>query len=148
MVVLELTKRGEPHLHIMCRSPFIRQADLSKFMKARINAPIVDIRMVKGSGEVAKYVAKYISKRPIKLGTMKRYWRSMNYFSEAIKLMRRLRPKHNAVWRIELNTVAFIQHLKANGRLLWQDHFGRICWRQYPWETAPPVTSNLVERLA
>lgn len=82
MVVLELTKRGEPHLHILWRGGFVPQKWLSAQMKERIAAPVVDVRMVRGEGEVARYVAKYISKRNIRLGTMKRYWRSSKYLAE------------------------------------------------------------------
>lgn len=89
MVVLELTKRGEPHLHILWRGGWVDQKWLSQQMRDRIGAPVVDVRSVKGEGEVARYVAKYISKRNIRLGSLKRYWRSSKYLAESEAARRR-----------------------------------------------------------
>jgi len=79
LVVVEETKAGEPHLHILLRSPFIPHHQLSQYMAELINAPIVDIRSVRGSRHVVNYVAKYIAKKPAQFGSSKRYWQSRNY---------------------------------------------------------------------
>ena len=93
LAVFELTQLGEPHLHIVQRGSFIPQKWLSEQMKELMGAPVVDIRSVTGSKEVAKYISKYISKRNIKIGTLKRYWRSVRY----LKVSRReLRARRNA----------------------------------------------------
>lgn len=76
LAVVEATKRGEPHLHILLRSPYIPQAELSRIMSELIDSPIVDIRRIKGTREVIRYVAKYITKSPHHFGTGKRYWSS------------------------------------------------------------------------
>jgi len=79
MAIVEATKLGEPHLHILLRSPFIPQRYLSRCMSELIHSPIVDIRKVRNADEVVRYVAKYVTKKPAQFGTSKRYWQSKNY---------------------------------------------------------------------
>lgn len=74
LCVFEETKRGEPHLHIVARAPYIPQRWLSEQMEELIKAPIVDIRAVRGKKMVANYVAKYVGKGPRPFGKLKRYW--------------------------------------------------------------------------
>jgi len=76
LAVVEETKLGEPHLHILLRAPYLPQALLSRWMGEIINSPIVDIRAVRGVREVIRYIAKYISKAPHQFGHAKRYWHS------------------------------------------------------------------------
>jgi len=77
--VVEETKQGEPHLHILLRAPYIPQAYISDCMKEIIDSPIVDIRAVRGTRQVVTYVAKYIAKAPAQFGTAKRYWCSRTW---------------------------------------------------------------------
>lgn len=79
LAIVEETKKGEPHLHILLRSPYIRQQFLSSAMKELIDSPIVDIRSVRNQGEIIRYVAKYITKAPKQFGHAKRYWCSRGY---------------------------------------------------------------------
>jgi len=79
LAIVEQTKAGEPHLHILLRSPFVPQAWLSAAMSELINAPIVDIRLIRHAAEVIRYVAKYVTKAPAKMGSAKRYWSSQGY---------------------------------------------------------------------
>lgn len=79
LAIVELTKRGEPHLHILLRSPYIPQSFISNVMDELIEAPIVDIRKLKNMQEAIRYVAKYVTKAPARLGTCKRYWSSQGY---------------------------------------------------------------------
>lgn len=76
MAVFEETKKGEPHLHIVCRAPFIPQKWLSDQMAELIQAPIVDIRKVGSAANAARYVAKYVGKGPKAFPSLKRYWQS------------------------------------------------------------------------
>lgn len=82
LCVFEATRRGEPHLHILARVPWIDQKWLSAQMQALIGAPIVDIRRLDSPGRAAAYVAKYVGKAPGKFGTSKRYWRTRDYAPE------------------------------------------------------------------
>jgi len=79
LAIVEETKAGEPHLHILLRAPFIAQGTLSAWMAELIGAPIVDIRKIKNLREVIRYVAKYVTKAPAQFGTAKRYWCSSGY---------------------------------------------------------------------
>jgi len=79
LAVVEETKQGEPHLHILLRSPYIAQKFISDCMAEMIQSPIVDIRRIKGMKEVVRYVAKYITKAPAQFGKAKRYWASQGY---------------------------------------------------------------------
>lgn len=91
LAVFEATEKGEPHLHLVLRSDFISQKWLSGQMRKRMGAPIVDVRQVKGAKDVAKYVTKYISKRAIRFGTCKRYWRSAGYLAVSPRKERQAR---------------------------------------------------------
>jgi len=79
LAVVESTKLGEPHLHILLRTPFISQRWLSSAMQELIDAPIVDIRKIRNQREVVRYVAKYITKAPAQFGSAKRYWSTPAY---------------------------------------------------------------------
>lgn len=77
--VFEETRKGEPHLHILLRAPYLPQRWLSAVMNELISSPIVDIRRIHGRRQVVNYIAKYVSKGPRAFGTMKRYWASQGY---------------------------------------------------------------------
>jgi len=79
LAIVEETKNHEPHLHILLRSPFIQQRYLSECMASLIDAPIVDIRRIRNPREVIRYVAKYVTKAPARIGQCKRYWASQGY---------------------------------------------------------------------
>ena len=78
-VVMEATKLGWPHLHVLLRGQWIDQAWLSAQMLDLLDSPVVDIRKIDGPGRVAGYVAKYVGKATHKFGTCKRYWQSRDY---------------------------------------------------------------------
>ncbi len=79
LAVFERTRRGEAHLHILCRSGYVDQRWLSAQMARRIGAPIVDVRAVRGQRHAARYVAKYVAKGLGVFAGCKRYWRSLRY---------------------------------------------------------------------
>jgi len=79
LAVVERTKQGEPHLHILLRSPFIPQSWLSAAMEGLIGAPIVDIRLIRQARKAVRYVAKYVTKDPHQFAGAKRYWHSTQY---------------------------------------------------------------------
>jgi len=115
LCVFEATKLGEPHLHICFRGAWIYQRTLSRKMNEYIGAPIVDVRRVKSKSAVAEYVTKYISKRNIKFGTLKRYWRSLKYLAESNTARKK---RLNAGWRwwvLEYHHKAYLKMLDARG---------------------------------
>jgi len=78
-VVVEATKAGEPHFHILLRSPYIAQAQISAAMSELAESPIVDIRVIRNTAKAVAYVAKYMMKGPARFGNSKRYWFSRDY---------------------------------------------------------------------
>ena len=78
-LIWERTKRGYPHAHILMRAPYIEQAWLSRFMDRAIQAPIVDIRFIHDPKQVARYVAKYVTKDLPAYFGLRRYSYSRNW---------------------------------------------------------------------
>lgn len=79
LAVFEKTKRGWPHLHILCRAPFIAQRWISTKCQKYLNSPVVYIERIASTSKTARYVAKYCSKDPHIWDGVKRYWRSLDY---------------------------------------------------------------------
>lgn len=79
LIVFELTKKGEPHVHIALRAKWIDMFWLSREMEALTGAPIVDVDRINDLGRVAYYVSKYMSKAPERFEGCKRYWRSLDW---------------------------------------------------------------------
>lgn len=77
--VIEATKLGWPHLHILLRSVWIDQAWLSAQMAELHDSPHVWIERIDRKSIIAGYVAKYAGKCAHKFGTAKRYWKSQDY---------------------------------------------------------------------
>lgn len=98
--MFEATKKGEPHLHLLLRAPFIPQKWLSEQMNELIEAPIVDIRKVGHARNAGRYVAKYVGKGPKPFAALKRYWTSQGYNLEE-KRKRRSPEDGGDHWWIE-----------------------------------------------
>lgn len=79
LAVFEKTQRGEPHLHILYRGPWLPQSWLSAAMDELTSSPIVDVRYVEDSRKAVRYVAKYVGKDPERFIGCKRYWSSRNF---------------------------------------------------------------------
>jgi len=105
LAIVEATERGEPHLHILLRAPYIPQGLLSQIMSELIESPIVDIRAIKGAKQVIRYVAKYVTKNPHHFGTGKRYWST-----QAWELPRDLDPEKEAFYAAKWH----IDHRRIN----------------------------------
>jgi len=124
LCVFEATKRGEPHLHILCRVKWIDQRWLSNQMRVMIGAPIVDIRQVKSQRQVALYISKYIGKEPHRFATCKRYWSTRSYvlasvelkdgetiWSESWHIIKRGLPELRRLWEAKGYDVAMEGHI-------------------------------------
>jgi len=79
IAVLEATKLGWPHLHILMRAPFIPHKWLSEQMQELLDSPVVGIERIDTHRKLAVYVSKYCTKAEHKFGTAKRYWQSRDY---------------------------------------------------------------------
>jgi len=113
--VCEETKHGEPHLHILLRSPYIAQSFLSDAMAELAHSPIVDIRRIRGVSQAVRYVAKYIQKKPAQFGTSKRYWQSSHYEIETEE-SEKYTPQNRKQWRVWRDGVSqLLKHWVENG---------------------------------
>ena len=88
LAVLEATKAGHPHLHILLRSAYLPQPLLSALMNRFLLSPIVDIRAIHNTREAARYVAKYVGKAPHRFKTAYRYSRSRQFLPPGTSLRR------------------------------------------------------------
>lgn len=79
LAVVESTKLGWPHLHVLARSSWISQMWLSAQADDVLGSPVVDIRRIKKKAQTVAYCAKYCTKCEHKFGTTKRYWQSRDY---------------------------------------------------------------------
>lgn len=85
IAVFEATKLGWPHLHILLRSRWIDQKQLSEWMAELHDSPIVYIERIDNRARLNAYVAKYAGKAAHKFGTTKRYWTSQDWRLEKAK---------------------------------------------------------------
>jgi len=60
--IVELTKAGTPHLHIVAQVPFIAQTSLAAQWKQLTGSFIVDIRRVDDRRGIAGYLTAYLTK--------------------------------------------------------------------------------------
>lgn len=126
LAVFEATKAGEPHLHILARVRWIDQRWLSAQMRSLIDAPIVDIRRVKGKRMIAQYIAKYVGKEPGKFGTCKRYWRTRDYQVD-LQRPRDDWPFPGVPWAVvEYDINKLTRDAKLHGDHTWWD--GEFLW--------------------
>lgn len=86
---------------------------ISAQMTELMGAPIVDIRAIKGKTEVAKYVTKYISKRNIKIGSLKRYWRSKGYLKVSRAQLRRMRNARAVFYILDIPWKRYLKIVQA-----------------------------------
>lgn len=113
--VVEATKAGQPHLHILLRSPFLSQSLISEWMSELASSPIVYIESIKTLKQVANYVAKYVAKAPARFGSSKRYFASRDYeLDKSAKPVKSLNPLEN--WSIDRRHISqIIRDLTLDG---------------------------------
>jgi hypothetical protein len=83
--VVEETKTGYPHYHLVVRSTYLDQKALSAHWATLTEAFIVDIRKIDPGREVARYIAKYLTKQPRMTFTNRRVTQSRNFFPKIEK---------------------------------------------------------------
>lgn len=115
LAVIEATKKGEAHLHILARVKWIDQAWLSEQMERLTGAPIVWIERLDGQKKIANYVAKYCGKEPMRFGTLKRYWTSRNWEQSEWKRERVLLDSKPRIERRAQSMEAFEEGVRALG---------------------------------
>lgn len=80
--VLEATKKGWPHYHLVVRSPYIPQPLLVELWSHEAKSKIVDVRKVNRPSEVYNYVMKYLGKQKHVPWTNRRVCWSRNFFKD------------------------------------------------------------------
>lgn len=83
--ILETTKAGWPHYHLLVIAPYIPQAWLSSTWAELTGARIVDVRIIKKGSDVYFYVLKYLSKQKKIPWTNRRISWSKKFFPEDSK---------------------------------------------------------------
>ena len=97
--VMEATKNGEPHLHILMRCGYVDQGFVSACMAELINAPIVHIRAIKEQSKMAAYVAKYCSKDARRFAGCKRFGYTKGWIVDEAYLAEKAAFKTDG-WRV------------------------------------------------
>jgi len=77
--IVELTKAGTPHLHIIANVPFVAQTWLAAAWKELTGSFIVDIRKVDSRRGVAGYLTAYLTKA-LEVPTGMRKWSAARGF--------------------------------------------------------------------
>jgi len=113
--VLETTKTGYPHYHLLVRSPWIDQEHLSKSWARLSTAFIVDIRRIDQRKEIASYVAKYLAKQTVLPFTNRRVTQSRRFFPPPPP-----KPESTSNWTDARRHIGSIQ---------------RVCDREFPGRT-------------
>ena len=142
--VFEATRNDWPHLHILCRMPFVPQAWLSRRMHELIASPVVDIRALHTIRAVAAYVAKYIAKDPHRFEGCKRYWRSLDWDLRPIDDDAGVIDRREG-WKADQRSITALEHelqVLQYGTRLEGDKL--VFW--YPWPTDPPFELQPLHR--
>jgi hypothetical protein len=120
--VLEVTKKGWPHYHLMVRSPYVPHAIIRDRWAELTSAKIVDVRQVKKRDNVYWYLVKYLAKQDYCEFTTRRLSWSKNFFPpkekretlgligierEACNLHTWLRYNHTNRWITRVTSYAF-----------------------------------------
>jgi hypothetical protein len=94
--VNEATRAGWPHYHLLVRSGYIRQRQISDWWSQQTNAPIVDIRMIRAPETGVRYVLKYLTKQGTLPFTARRMSWSRQFFPAVPKA-----AKKPSDWTVE-----------------------------------------------
>lgn len=120
LAVVEATKLGRPHLHVLLRVKFIPQDWLSRQMDELMGSPIVHIRRITKREQIGAYIAKYCGKCSHKFGNTKRYWQSRDYAPDSKDETRAPTPASGG-WVIEETTIQrlFSELQRAGWSVAW-----------------------------
>ena len=135
LAVFEAHKSGWPHLHLVLRSGFIAQRQLSALAMQFLGSPIVHIRIIDSLRHAARYIGKYISKQNVRFGTCKRYWKSKDYHEGRKKEWKR--PDDNQfTWeRVHHCVITMAEALAIEGWEVSFDDKGNCTARAPPKES-------------
>jgi len=79
IVVFERHKRGQPHMHLLLRAPYLHQKVLLGMWRDIMGSGGVNTKFVKNKEKILFYITKYIGKDLAHFEGCKRWWRSQNF---------------------------------------------------------------------
>jgi len=130
--VVELTKKGTPHLHVVLESEYIPQALVSTLWHEISGARVVDIRAIRRKNGSGKYLAKYLTKWPDFLHNRRR-WSASPGFLPDTQPPRSVLSTLIEKWYYQSQKLEDIEaHLKDLGF----DHAEGEIWTR-EWESGP-----------
>ena len=144
-VVVEETERGEPHFHVLLRAPFIPQAWLSAQWSELTGASIVDIRKIYDQKHAMFYVSKYLSKKPARFGTTKRFWHSRDWKIASDEPVEERKACSQPKLLKFLSLFAYSEVLIADGWQITSKNSNSIEARHPDGARAPPLSECMVD---
>jgi hypothetical protein len=132
--VIEKTERGEPHMHVLQRGPFIPFKLLSAWMAKKIGAPRVRIEVPKTRKGVARYVTKYCSKGLHQFGNHKRYLRSLRWLKETVKERKKRFNEGATFYLLDYRYSTYCHWLEREGYNLVSYSDSKCVLEHPPWE--------------
>lgn len=119
LAVIEATKAGEPHLHILLRVEWIEWAWIVGVMQRLIGSTVHRIERIRSNKKTNAYVAKYVGKQREKFDGCKRYWRSQDYAPEWNSRDEEDDQHANTVWYVaNIDFLSFLKRLMDEPGLL------------------------------
>lgn len=118
--VMERTKNGWPHLHILLRAKWVPIKQISEWMTELMDSPICWVEHIASRRKCASYISKYCTKDPHRFGTAKRYWSSRDYdLSGYVKLPKNPLDVHS--WEFSETPLLhfFYRWLQTTGEVTW-----------------------------
>jgi hypothetical protein len=144
-VVVEEHASGEPHFHVLLRAPFLRQKWLSANWKDLTGAFVVDIRRVFDRDHAMYYVSKYLSKKPARFGTTKRFWHSRDWKIASDEPVEERKVFSEPKLLKHLSLVAYREVLIAAGWQITSNSSNSLEARHPDGARAPPLSECMVD---
>lgn len=135
-LVIEQTRKGYPHVHILLRMPFLWRGWLKRNWREITGSYIVDIRRLHSQRHAASYLSKYLAKVRQRFDGCNRHWGSQDYALDAPDNPPdvtartpgwKVYKRNLRAFRDELETLQYLTHPDGD-TLTW-------CWG---WPSAPP----------
>jgi len=123
LMVVESTRRGWPHLHIVADCAYVPQRLLSAWWNELTSSPVVDVRKIESERGMARYLAKYLTKQHAAFSGRRRYSATWYWLPAAPK--EPLEPEELPIlWRYRQTPLDVLSaSLEAQGYTSW-----RGCW--------------------